>query len=46
VITPGTVVDGVVPDGMVFGQGAGRVLRPRFPHTAAEPAGAPTDTSE
>jgi putative colanic acid biosynthesis acetyltransferase WcaF len=31
VVTPGTVVSGDVPDGMIFGQAAGEVLRPRFP---------------
>jgi putative colanic acid biosynthesis acetyltransferase WcaF len=30
-VTPGTVVSGDVPDGMVFGQPDGAVLRPRFP---------------
>jgi putative colanic acid biosynthesis acetyltransferase WcaF len=30
-VTPGTVVSGQVPDGMVFGQDRGGVLRPRFP---------------
>jgi putative colanic acid biosynthesis acetyltransferase WcaF len=30
-VTPGTVVSGDVPDGMVFGQAGGTVLRPRFP---------------
>jgi putative colanic acid biosynthesis acetyltransferase WcaF len=30
VVTPGTVVNGEVPDGMVFGQQPGTVLRPRF----------------
>lgn len=29
-VTPGTVVSGEVPDGMVYGQSGGRVLRPRF----------------
>jgi putative colanic acid biosynthesis acetyltransferase WcaF len=29
-VTPGTVVSGDVPDGMVFGQAGGSVLRPRF----------------
>jgi putative colanic acid biosynthesis acetyltransferase WcaF len=29
-VTPGTVVHGDVPDGMVFGQAGGSVLRPRF----------------
>jgi putative colanic acid biosynthesis acetyltransferase WcaF len=29
-ITPGTVVSGVVPDGVVFGQPRGEVLGPRF----------------
>jgi putative colanic acid biosynthesis acetyltransferase WcaF len=40
-ITPGTVVSGTVPDGMVFGQAGGAVLRPRFdsegPSTRASP---------
>jgi putative colanic acid biosynthesis acetyltransferase WcaF len=31
VVTPGTVVTGEVPDGVVFGQAAGAVLKPRFP---------------
>jgi len=31
VVTPGTVVSGSVPDGTVFGQPPGVVLRPRFP---------------
>lgn len=31
VVTPGTVVTGDVPDGMIFGQPAGVVLGPRFP---------------
>jgi putative colanic acid biosynthesis acetyltransferase WcaF len=31
VVTPGTVVSGEVPEGMVFGQAGGTVLRPRFP---------------
>jgi putative colanic acid biosynthesis acetyltransferase WcaF len=30
-VTPGTVVSGEVPDGMVFGSPGGTVLRPRFP---------------
>jgi putative colanic acid biosynthesis acetyltransferase WcaF len=30
-VTPGTVVNGDVPDGMVYGQQGGEVLRPRFP---------------
>lgn len=30
VVTPGTVVSGEVPDGMIFGQQPGTVLRPRF----------------
>jgi putative colanic acid biosynthesis acetyltransferase WcaF len=30
-VTPGTVVSGEVPEGMVFGQDGGQVLRPRFP---------------
>jgi putative colanic acid biosynthesis acetyltransferase WcaF len=30
-VAPGTVVSGEVPDGMVFGQPGGTVLRPRFP---------------
>jgi putative colanic acid biosynthesis acetyltransferase WcaF len=30
-VTPGTVVTGDVPDGMIFGQQPGAVLRPRFP---------------
>ena len=30
VVTPGTVVSGEVPDGMVFGQSFGTVLHPRF----------------
>jgi putative colanic acid biosynthesis acetyltransferase WcaF len=34
-VTPGTVVSGDVPAGMVFGQGNGRVLRPRFPSDSA-----------
>lgn len=29
-VTPGTVVSGDIPDGMVFGQQSGVVLRPRF----------------
>jgi len=29
-VTPGTVVNGEVPDGMVFGQQTGSVLGPRF----------------
>src|SRR4051794_29743890 len=29
-VTPGTVVSGEVPDGMIFGQSGGNVLRPRF----------------
>lgn len=29
-VTPGTVVNGDVPDGMIFGQQGGTVLRPRF----------------
>jgi putative colanic acid biosynthesis acetyltransferase WcaF len=29
-VTPGTVVSGDVPDGMVYGQQPGTVLRPRF----------------
>ena len=29
-VTPGTVVSGEVPDGMIFGQPAGQVIRPRF----------------
>jgi putative colanic acid biosynthesis acetyltransferase WcaF len=35
VVTPGTVVSGDVPDGMVYGQATGMVLGPRYP----EPAG-------
>lgn len=35
VVTPGTVVAGDVPDGMVFGQPGGAVLRPRFPAVGA-----------
>ena len=35
-VTPGTVVSGEVPDGVVFGQPPGSVLAPRFP--AATPA--------
>jgi putative colanic acid biosynthesis acetyltransferase WcaF len=34
VVTPGTVVSGDVPDGVVFGQATGTVLRPRFPDGA------------
>jgi putative colanic acid biosynthesis acetyltransferase WcaF len=34
VITPGTVVSGDVPDGMIFGQGRGIVQRPRFKNEA------------
>jgi putative colanic acid biosynthesis acetyltransferase WcaF len=30
IVTPGTVVDGDVPDGMIFGQQPGHVLRPRY----------------
>jgi putative colanic acid biosynthesis acetyltransferase WcaF len=30
-VTPGTVVSGVVPDAVVFGQPRGEVLGPRFP---------------
>jgi putative colanic acid biosynthesis acetyltransferase WcaF len=30
-VTPGTVISGDVPDGMVFGQADGTVLRLRFP---------------
>jgi putative colanic acid biosynthesis acetyltransferase WcaF len=30
-VTPGTVVSGDVPDGMVFGAPGGTVLQPRFP---------------
>src|SRR3712207_5032791 len=30
-VTPGAVVQGDVPDGMIFGQSPGGVLRPRFP---------------
>ena len=30
-VTPGSVVSGEVPDGMVFGSEGGRVLGPRFP---------------
>ena len=33
-VTPGTVVRGQVPDGMVFGKNDGSVLGPRFPSAA------------
>lgn len=32
-VTPGSVVSGDVPDGMIFGSEPGRVLGPRFPST-------------
>jgi putative colanic acid biosynthesis acetyltransferase WcaF len=36
-ITPGTVVHGEVPAGMVFGRPEGQVLRPRFTPTGSPP---------
>lgn len=35
-VTPGTVVRGEVPEGVVFGQGAPSVLGPRFPAGAVD----------
>jgi putative colanic acid biosynthesis acetyltransferase WcaF len=44
-VSPGTVVDGAVPPGMIFGQGTGRVLRPRFPEAVTGDVRAAPDTS-